>query len=203
MAAETRLGELLAAIGPKYRKAWRRHVDGLPALVLRDLAPMADLPEAAWQRLKQNILGQIDQREPARGWPQARDLLHEARAFQYLHRQGCAEISFSAPTMRAKSPDLTARHGSRRILCEVKTIRLPAGDALPTAFARKLRTRLRDAERQLRADDDPTARRLIYLILDHDSGDGRPEQVVEITEILRQSMPAGLDFVVDTGGYAQ
>lgn len=203
MAAETRLGDLLAAIGPKYRKAWRRHFEGLPPVALRDLAPVADLPDTAWQRLKQNILGQVDQRRPERGWLQARDLLHEARAFQYLQRQGCDAIHFSAPTTLARSPDLIASQNGRRILCEVKTIRLAAGDALPAAFARKLRTRLEDAERQLRADDDPFARRLIYLILDHDSGDCRPEQVVEVTEILRQSMPAGLDFVVDTGGYAQ
>ncbi|WP_374310839.1 hypothetical protein [Dongia sp.] len=203
MEAETRLEDLLAAIAPKYRKAWRRHIESLAAGVQRDLAPVADLSEATWQRLKQNILGQVDQRQPARGWPQARDLLHEARAFQYLQRQGCEEIAFSAPTMLAKSPDLIARQGFRRILCEVKTIRLTADDALPAAFARKLLTRLRDAEKQLRADDDTSAQRLVYVILDRDGADGRPELVAEITAILRRSMPAGLDFVLDTGACAQ
>lgn len=203
MAAEARLDDLLAAIGPKYRKAWRRHVESLPAATQRDLAPVADLPEAAWQRLKQNILGQVDQRQPARGWPQARDLLHEARAFRYLQRQGCEEIGFSAPTMLAKSPDLIARRSDRRILCEVKTIRLTAGNALPPAFTRKLQARLRDAARQLAGDGDVSAQRLVYLILDRNGDDCSPELVAEITAILRQFLASGLDFVVDPLGHAQ
>lgn len=192
---EARLGDLVAAIGPRHRKAWLRHVDSLApedrAAIEWDLAA---LPAAAWHALKSNILGQIDRRQPSRGWPQVLDLLHEARAYRYLAGLGCTEIRFSLPTMNARSPDLTARLGTRCVLCEVKTIRLRPARALPSTFPGKLRARLKDAASQLAADGDQAAMRLVYLVLD--DGDGL---TAEILEIARKSIPDGLRLVIDAG----
>ncbi|WP_374654177.1 hypothetical protein [Dongia sp.] len=204
MAFEPRLADLLAAIGPRHRKAWWKHIETVA--VERDAAEcaLAHLPDEAWLVLKGNIIGQIDRRQPARGWPQMRDLLHEARAFRYLDQLGCTEIAFARRSMLAKSPDLSARRGTRRVLCEVKTIRLKSPDKLspdklspdklPPTFPTKLCTRLLAARKQLAADDDATALRLIYLILDRDDA-----LLAEIAELATKSLPAGLNLVIDSG----
>lgn len=195
-ARDGRLNDLLAGIAPKHRKAWQKYLAALPAELVVIERDLASLPDESWAALRRNILRQIDQRRPAHNWPQARDLLHEARAFRYLAEQGCTEIAFSSPTMLARSPDLTARLGAQTVLCEVKTLRLTGN-----AIARKLRTRLMDAEEQLTAHGDDTALRLIYLVLDQgDAPSVTADRIrAEITEIARASIPVALRIVIDAG----
>jgi hypothetical protein len=193
-ASDGRISDLLAGIGSRQQKAWVDHLMVLHAQLAAIEVDLAVLPPESWNALKRNILRQIDRRRPERGWRQARDLLHEARAFAYLTELGCTEVEFPSPVMTVKSPDLTGRLGTRIVLCEVKTLRLTGTD-----ITRKLRSRLLDAESQLAANGDETALRLIYLVLDRgDSPSGAVDQIQrEIAEIARTSIPPTLRVVVD------
>lgn len=195
-APEGRIGELLAEILPRQRKAWFDHLETRQVELGAIEHDLAALPGGAWHTLMRNILGQINRHQPRIGWPQMRDLLHEARAFHYLAELDCSEIAFSSPTMQARYPDLTARLGTHIVLCEVKTVRLTGG-----AIWRKLRARLHDAEQQLASVGDETARRLIYLILD--PGD-RPSVTADqlrakLPEIAQATIPLAWRIVIDTG----
>ncbi len=156
-----RLADFVAGIGGgNKRQAWQRYVDTLPIASTQawnDL--LSALPDSAWATLRESTLRQIDQRDPTRGLLQAQDRFNEVRAFIYLQKIGCSDITFAPASMEQRGPDLLAHRDGQRIACEVKCLRLKSGSA---HIARKLASRLQDAALQLaRAETDQA---YIYLI---------------------------------------
>jgi hypothetical protein len=153
-------------------------------------AELAGLDAVAWAYLKAQVLPLFENRDQVRGWQAAFDKLNEAKAYNYLARLGCAEVTFIPVSSASgqKTPDLQGRLGTKTILCEVKTINpsdLEAGarsavahgqivagstqGSLPDAFFRKLTATLEAAEAQMKSCcSDGTPRRVVYVILNFD-----------------------------------
>jgi hypothetical protein len=154
-------------------------------------ADLAGLDAAAWTHLKAQVIPLFERRHQVRGWQAAFDKLNETKAYNYLERLGCVEVAFIPVSTASgqKTPDLQGKLGTKRILCEVKTIN-PSDDeaaargavargqivsgstqgSLPESFFGKLTATLRAAETQMTsycADSD--ARRIVYVILNFDA----------------------------------
>jgi hypothetical protein len=174
---------------------------------------LAGLGEVAWRHLKTVVAKKFAQPDPQRGWLQAFDILNEAKAYNYLVRLGCHDVTFLA-TAATKMPDLQALLGTTRVLCEVKTINASAIEirarqeaiardiqgSLPEVFFKKLRGRLKDAENQLNAFGEGADIHLItYVVLNFD--DNLNEHVASYMEYVRDfSMalqPSNIDIVFD------
>lgn len=199
MIASPRLNDFIEGIdGTNRRRAWRRFLISLPpGEIAAWEALLAIVPEAGWHPWKADILAQIDRHNPARGWAQAADLFNEARAYHHLAQVGCTDIEFARRSPAAPSPDLLARDGDAVIHCEVKTLHLGQAASPSPRLARKVQSRLEDAQRQL-AGDGTTGihpeRRMIYLVLAGSAAS------VELTAWLKGAVPAGLEIVIDGNG---
>lgn len=164
-----RLHELLdSPAKPNRRRAYVRDFEAAIAvdpLRLRRFeaieADLAGLDALAWSHLKTLVAGRFAQAAPQHGWQQAFDILNEAKAYRYLVDLGCTEVMF-LPAGMTKMPDLQARDGAKRVLCEVKTIIA----SMRATFWKKLATRLTDARMQIDAfSPDSNSRRIIYVVL--------------------------------------
>jgi hypothetical protein len=187
---QARLRQFLDAIErPAWRRAWAGHLAAaVDPIVLHQIgSDLALLPDPAWNALLADILRQIDRRHPARGWSQARDRFHESRAYRYLEERGCRDIVFAAPDKAARSPDLFARHGERRIACEVKTLHL-AATTTAAGLQRKLAERCADAQAQLHAAN--ADERILYLVA---TGPGAPA----LGDVVEAQPVADLLIVLD------
>ena len=156
-----RIADFIAGMDDKAkRRAWQRHLDALPQDAMQGWSDLLSaLPDDAWHALKASTLGQINQYDPMRAWPQAQDRFNEARAFRYLQMIGCTEIAFTSTSMATRGPDLIANHADRKITCEVKTVHLQAGSM---HVVRKLTSRLQDAKAQASIIDADEA--YVFLI---------------------------------------
>ncbi|WP_374369537.1 hypothetical protein [Dongia sp.] len=198
-----RIGDLLAGIVPRHRKAWQKYLAALQAELGGIERDLASLPDESWAALKGNILRQIDQRRPEHSWPQVCDLLHEARAYRYLTELGCTEIHFSSPSMLAKSPDLTARLGAQTVLCEVKTINIATPDPrglLSHVIFKKLASRLKDACNQLMAhEQNRSAQRIIYIVINvrHGRDDSLTTHITQMKMVAAKVLQADTQIVFD------
>jgi hypothetical protein len=153
-------------------------------------AELAKLDAAAWAHLKTQVLPLFENRDQVRGWQAAFDKLNEAKGYNYLTQLGCVEVAF-IPTSTAsgrKTPDLQAKLGTDRVLCEVKTInpsdieaascsavahgRIVSGStqgALPDGFFCKLMATLKTAEAQMTSYcSDHSSRRIVHVVLNFD-----------------------------------
>lgn len=203
--ALSHLCDLIDGIEPlKRRRVWQREFETTIAAHTTQRASLAGieqvlarLPSTAWHVLKATILGQIDLHNAARGWVQALPLLNEARAYDYLVRQGYDDVEFLTPQANTKSPDLRATRNGETLLCEVKTLRVAKRDALAGNLSVKLAKRLSNATRQLSAIDAPDATCMIYLVLD--IGDNsRPSEIREQIDFLLAGIDLeGISIVVD------
>jgi putative transposase len=141
----------------------------------RDLErELQGLDDSAWRFLKEEVTPLLTARDPRRGWGPLFDRLNQAKAFNYLKRAGCTDISFipPAPGKGQKTPDLRAFEESIPVLCEVKTINVSAIEAerraaggagmtvaeLDQGFFRKLASDLARAKSQMDAYE-----RLVHL----------------------------------------
>jgi len=142
-----RIADFIAGMdGKAKRRLWQRHFDALPSGTIENWEDLLGiLPDDAWNALKATTLGQVNQHDPIRAWPQVQDRFNEVRAFHYLQKIGCTEITFAPTSMAMRGPDLVARRGSSKIACEVKTVHLKNGSA---HVIRKLASRLLDAKAQ-------------------------------------------------------
>lgn len=141
----------------------------------------------AWNQLKGKVARLFERRDPTRGWQAAFDILNQAKAYNHLVGLGYTEVEF-IPESNAtgqKTPDLQARFGSTKVLCEVKTINVSDFELearaqsivrdtqvrLPDAFFQKLERTLRKAKEQMDshyANDD--AKKIAYVIVKFDDG---------------------------------
>lgn len=143
-----------------YRQAFESDLVADPDKFAAIESDLASLDAAAWTHLKSVIAAKFAFTTPRQGWLQAGDIFHEAKAYRYLIAHGYEDVMF-LPAGATKTPDLQARHGTKRLLCEVKTV-----VATPlTTFRKKLASRLVDAQAQLDAFADDDARRLIFVVL--------------------------------------
>jgi hypothetical protein len=140
------------------------------------------LDAQAWLHLKSEIGHRLNQKDCIRGWQQLIDILNEAKGYNYLSQLGCAAIEF-IPRAKTKTPDLRAKLGEVRILCDVKTINVSDDEArrrdeggvgttlahLPEGFFKKLSSALGSASSQMRTVEgqEPT-RRIAYVVVNSD-----------------------------------
>jgi len=205
-----RLHDLISSITPaKSRKLWQRDFEKIAREDARRCAQIneavSNLPSAAWTCLRDTVLGQIDLRDPARGWQQAIPLLYEARAHDYLVGHGYHDVEFLIAQARAKSPDLRATRDGKILLCEVKTLRVARRDSLIGNLRMKLAKRVEDAAQQLTVfSDAPNAARMIYFVLDiSDDLQSTASEIREQIELLVAEVDlGGISIVVDGNAVA-
>jgi hypothetical protein len=141
------------------------------------------LDSNAWEFLKGEASAYLVHRDQSgRGWQQLFDILNQARAYNYLRTLSCSTVRFipRAKIQGLRTPDLEAALGSKRILCEVKTINVSQEEVrarneptvrstairLEDGFFRKLRSDIRVAKEQMHAYDAMgTAQRYVYINL--------------------------------------
>jgi hypothetical protein len=94
----------------KHLRDWEKELQGLD--------------DAAWSHLKGKIRPLIVGRLPGRGWQPLFDKLNEAKAYNYLLREGCTNVHFvpEQPKGGLRTPDLEGDSPDNKVLCEVKTI---------------------------------------------------------------------------------
>lgn len=152
----------------------------------RDLEQdLAGLDSAAWTFLKSEVTPLLLVKDEKRGWQPLFDKLNQVKAYNHLKRAGYETVSFipSSSIAGRMTPDLEARKGAERALCEVKTInvsdveahrRLSGGvgqvtDQLEVGFFGKLTSDLVKAQAQMAAfDADPAVTKLAYVIINFD-----------------------------------
>jgi hypothetical protein len=154
----------------------------------RDIeAELAGLDRKAWAFLKSEVAPMLTVRDAKRGWQPLFDRFNQAKAFNYLRRIGCVNVEFIPPSTETgqQTPDLRAELGSKKVLCEVKTInmseieadrRYTGGvgtitDQLGEGFFGKLGSDLRKAKAQMLACcADDTTTKIAYVIVNFDDG---------------------------------
>ena len=150
----------------------------------RDLEQdLAGLDAAAWGFLKSEVKPLLMVRHEKRGWHQLFDKLNQAKGYNHLKRAGYEAVSFIPPVPGCMTPDLEARSGTSRVLCEVKTINVSdveahrrffggvgsVDDQLQAGFFAKLSSDLAKAQAQMAAfDAGPTVRKLAYVVINFD-----------------------------------
>lgn len=165
----TKIADFISGIdGLNKRRIWQRYLEAVPAADVKSWNTLLKaLPDNAWAILKADTLRQIDQHHPSSGWAQAQQRFNEARAYLYLQSIGCEDIAFvtakAAKSSPKRAPDLIAQCHGESIACEVKTLHISRTS--PYA-ARKLQTRLQDAQAQLATASAQS--HLIYLVLTGD-----------------------------------
>jgi hypothetical protein len=182
-------------------------------------ADLAVLDSAAWDDLRARAAKHLitQTRAKDRGWQALFDALNEAKAYGYLRETGCTDIRF-IPRATAKTPDLEAKLGDKRVLCEVKTFnasdeqaerdRLAAqghieaysvANRLDDAFLTgKFSNTLVHAVAQLdREDPGRTAERVVFVVFRQDDwvGDYLPEFLAQIDEHLLRHPVTGARLV--------
>ncbi len=94
------------------QKFFQNHEQNLSALT----------PETWAQFLEKAVDDRVCVRTvPVRANQRLFDFLNEAKAYIYLQRMGCKDITFVAKSPK-KTPDLRATHESQCVVCEVKTL---------------------------------------------------------------------------------
>jgi hypothetical protein len=139
------------------------------------------LDDDAWAFLKCEAAPYLTHKDRrGRGWEQLFGILNQAHAYNYLRAIGVAAVRYVPRAKRRslKTPDLEGALGSRRILCEVKTMNISedeirargefmvreAKTRLDDAFLRKLDSTIAEAKLQICAyDDDGTAQHYIFI----------------------------------------
>lgn len=76
-----------------------------------------------FQFLKGKVIYAFNKKDTERGWSPAINLLNEAKAYDYLLKSGCVDVSF-IPESQSSTPDISATCESRAVLCEVKTVNI-------------------------------------------------------------------------------
>jgi hypothetical protein len=185
---------------------------------VRDLErDLETLDPAAWAFLKFELQPLLTARDPTRGWEALLNRLNQAKAYAYLKCSGYIHVAFIPPSSvrGKKTPDLEAKNGAEKALCEVKTInmsdieaerRLAGGvgtsnDQLQTAFFNKLGSTLRQAGSQIDVYDPASeCKKIAYVIVNYDDSlheYGGPYRLM-IDEYLAHDHPApGLHVELD------
>jgi hypothetical protein len=183
----------------------------------RDLEQdLEGLDDASWRFLKEELVPLLMARDPQRGWQPLFDKLNQAKAYNYLKREGCTDIAFvpPAPQKGRQTPDLKARQVSIPVLCEVKTINISAIEAerratggvgvttteLNQGFFGKLASDLAQAKGQMDAyDRSPSTRKIVYIIVNFD--DTLHEYAVryreQVERYIAREPVAGLEIALD------
>jgi hypothetical protein len=178
-------------------------------------ATLRALEEDAWQELKIEACQYLVTKDrEGRGWQQLFDvLLSQAQGYGYLKSIGCVKIRFVPREGGIKTPDLEALFGSRKVLCEVKTINISDAevDARRYPFARKGETTLNEkffsklnsditkAKEQLRAHDPVgDAKHCVYVAVHFDewAGYSDDEYFRQIKEHLLTDPGQGTDVII-------
>jgi len=159
------------------------HNSAVQAKHVREIeSDLQRLDDAAWDVLKTDLIPLVKKRHPQRGWQHLLNKLNEAKGYNYLVGIGCSDVEF-IPRASTQTPDLKGRLGSRKVLCEVKTIS-PSDDEfgcrsggsvrsietqLSAEFFNKLRSTLEDAREQMLAYcPDTETKRVGYVVVNYD-----------------------------------
>jgi hypothetical protein len=139
------------------------------------------LDPLSWDFLKSEALPYLMSRDQVRGWSQLISILNQARAYNFLVDEGCQNVRF-IPRAKAKgieTPDVEAKMGTLKVLCEVKSIQISQPEAkrrangstgsavlqLEQGFFNKLTSGLLKARNQLQAFDENSDARLIAFVV--------------------------------------
>jgi len=170
---------------------------------------------ASWCYLKTEAVPYLTKRDPrGRGWQQLIAILNQTRAHNYLMDAGCSQVRFIPRKSRngRKTPDLEGELGSRRLLCEVKTVsesdaeivrRQAVGvgsttDHLSAGFFNKLTSDLCEARKQIEAhDSSDNVRRIAFIVLNFDDSlaEYKANYVQQIDQHLSENPTSGLEVV--------
>lgn len=170
---------------------------------------------ASWCYLKTEAIPYLTTRDlRGRGWQQLIAILNQARAHNYLMDAGCAQVQFIPRESRngRKTPDIEGELGSRKILCEVKTVsesdnevvRRESGgvgstnDHLNVGFFVKLTSDLCEAKKQIDAYDiSDNIRRIAFIVLNFDDalGEYKANYFQQIDQHLFENPTSGLEVV--------
>ncbi len=181
----------------------------------RDLEQdLAGLGADAWAFLKSEVKPLLMARHETRGWHQLFDKLNQAKAYSHLKRAGYVAVSFIPPSPGCMTPDLEARSGTSRVLCEVKTINVSdveahrrsfggvssVDDQLQSGFFTKLSSVLAKAQAQMAAfDADSTVSRLAYVVINFDDSlhEYADQYGAQITRYVADHPTHGLEVAFD------
>ena len=103
-------------------------------------ADLAALDPVAWAFLKAELAPLLTIHHGPRGWQPLIDKLNETKAYHYLKREGFTKIAFIPRAKRSgqRTPDLSARAGAAKVLCEAKTINISKNEADRRAGRRRV-----------------------------------------------------------------
>jgi hypothetical protein len=171
-------------------------------------ADLDSLDPASWAFLKAEMVPLLTVHLGPRGWQPLIDKLNEAKAYHYLKDLGLTEIGFIPRARRRgqRTPDLSARSGTTKVLCETKTINISKREAdrraeggvgsteteLDDGFFLKLRQDLLDAQAQMQAfDNDASVLRIAFVIVNYDDFLGEAADLYEaqINTFLKHQSP--------------
>ncbi|MCJ8141905.1 hypothetical protein MKI84_03160 [Ancylobacter sp. A5.8] len=180
----------------------------------RDIeAELQVLDYDAWACLKAKVEPDLKRKDALRAWEQAFNTLNEAKGYKYLVSAGYSDIRF-IPVSGQSTPDLEAFEGSRRILCEVKTINrsdqqretfarnevFDVVDQLDEGFFTKLECSLNNAAKQMRAYcSEADTRRIAYVIINLDDilHEYADRYRVQLESFLVSKKPSDIEVVWD------
>jgi hypothetical protein len=173
---------------------------------------LASLDAAAWDHLKRNVGPLFTKGEKLRGWQGAFSELNEAKAYNFLVRQGYTSVEFIPRQSDTKTPDLRAKMGNVDALCEVKTINrseravrtkvgpIASASLLPGEFFSKLASTIRGADQQMGAfSSSLDMKRIVYLVINFDDWlhEGVDDYLIQMTERRDDFVMPGLEVVLE------
>ena len=175
---------------------------------------LATLDSAAWDQLKAKVGPLFLKREELRGWQGAFSELNEAKAYNFLVRNGYASVEFVPRRIDTKTPDLRAKIGNADVLCEAKTINRSdrailtqkrkevssVSNRLGVEFFAKLASTIKRADLQMAAFSSVLEiKRIIYLVINFDDGlhEYVDDYLIQIREQNEVFVMPGLEIILD------
>jgi hypothetical protein len=177
---------------------------------------LAGLDDSAWSFLKTEVVPRLTAPDPVRGWQSVFDILNQAKAYNYLKREGCLNVELirSSSVKGLQTPDLKADLGSTLVLCEVKTVNISKNEAdrrysggvgsttdrVEQGFFNKLTSDLAKAKGQMLAyDSGNVAKKIVYVIVNFDDNlhEYADRYQTQIDQYVAGNPVPGLEIVLD------
>lgn len=174
------------------------------------------LASEAWEFLKQEVKPYVSKRnDNGRAFQQFVSALNMVPAYNFLLDEGCTDIHFIPRSKKdgIESPDIEARLGNQRVICEVKTLGISEDEALrrknggvgsttatlEDGFLNKLHGHLLKAKSQTQTyDAGAGVRHIAFMVCDFDDcfGEYKSNYYRQIDQHLGANPIPGLEIVI-------